>query len=54
MTQAAKCTVEVDAALAGTPEAQQLEYLRLQIEMRTLGLGWDEFATKWSSPKAVS
>ena len=31
------------------PEAQQLEWLRRQIEMRVLGLGWTEFATRWSS-----
>jgi len=31
------------------PEAQQLEYLRLQIEMRVLGLGWTQYATRWSS-----
>ena len=31
------------------PEAQQLEYLRLQIEMRTLGLGWTQYSTRWSS-----
>ena len=31
------------------PEAQQLEYLRTQIEMRVLGLGWTQYATRWSS-----
>ena len=31
------------------PEAQKLEYLRLQIEMRVLGLGWTEYSTRWSS-----
>ena len=31
------------------PEAQQLEYLRLQIEMRVLGCGWTQYATRWSS-----
>ena len=31
------------------PEAQQLEYLRYQIEMRVLGLGWSEYATRWSA-----
>jgi hypothetical protein len=30
-------------------EAEQLEFLRKQIEMRTLGLGWTQFATRWSS-----
>ena len=33
------------------PEAVQLEYLRNQIEMRVLGLGWTEFMTRWSSNK---
>ena len=31
------------------PEAQRLEYLRLQIEMRTLGCGWTKYSTRWSS-----
>jgi hypothetical protein len=31
------------------PEAQQLEWLRRQIEMRVLGCGWAQFATRWSS-----
>ena len=31
------------------PEAQKLEYLRHQVEMRVLGLGWTEYATRWSS-----
>jgi hypothetical protein len=31
------------------PEAQKLEYLRHQIEMRVLGLGWTQYATRWSS-----
>ena len=29
------------------PEAQQLEFPRCQIEMRVLGLGWSEYATRW-------
>ena len=33
----------------GRPKAQQLEYLRYQIEMRVPGLGWSEYATRWSS-----
>ena len=33
------------------PEAQQLEWLRRQIEMRVLGLGWTQYATRWSSSK---
>ena len=33
------------------PRSQQvrLDWLRNQIEMRTVGLGWVEFASKWSS-----
>jgi hypothetical protein len=31
------------------PEAQKLEYLRNQIEMRVLGLGWTQYGTRWSS-----
>jgi len=31
------------------PEAQKLEYLRNQIEMRVLGLGWTQYSTRWSS-----
>jgi hypothetical protein len=40
---------QVAAALKGKPEAQQLEYLRLQIEMRVLGCGWSQYSTRWSS-----
>ena len=40
---------QVAAALKGKPEAQQLEYLRLQIEMRVLGCGWSQYATRWSA-----
>ena len=50
----AKSKAEVAAALLNSagrskPEAQQLEYLRNQIEMRVLGLGWTQYATRWSS-----
>ena len=31
------------------PESLQLEYLRYQIEMRVLGCGWDQYATRWSA-----
>jgi hypothetical protein len=47
----AKSKTEVQQVLRGKPEAQQLEYLRKQIEMRVLGLGWTQFATRWSSNK---
>jgi hypothetical protein len=50
VTPAAKDGAAVDRALKGlTSEAERLEYLRLQIDMRTIGLGWDQFKTKWSS-----
>ena len=46
--------VLVPKAIYQTPlkdqsEAKQLEVLRLQIDMRVIGLGWDQFKTKWSS-----
>jgi hypothetical protein len=47
--QGARDAKGVDKAINGKPEAQQLEYLRLKIEMRVLGLGWSQFATRWSS-----
>lgn len=46
---AARTPAEVERALAGEPEAQQLAWLRRQIEMRTIGLGWVQFATRYSS-----
>ena len=42
----------LDADGRQKPEAQQLEYLRRQIEMRVLGLGWVQYATRWSSSKS--
>ena len=47
--QRAKSKPQVAAALKGKPEAQQLESLLLQIEMRVLGCGWTQFATRWSA-----
>ena len=47
--QRATTREQVQGYLDGRAEAQQLEYLRLQIEMRVLGLGWQQFATRWSS-----
>ena len=47
----AKSKSEVEQVLRGKPEAQQLEWLRKQIEMRVLGLGWTRYATRWSSNK---
>ena len=47
----AKDKAEVERIIAGKPEAQVLEYLRKQIEMRVLGCGWTQFATRWSSNK---
>ena len=54
--QRARSAKEVQAALLDVngrqkPEVQQLEYLRYQIEMRVLGLGWTQYATRWSSSK---
>ena len=48
-TQGVKDAKAVDAHLKGRPEVQQLEYLRLQIDMRVIGLGWDQFKTNWSA-----
>ena len=50
---AARNDAAVGAYLAehSSSEAQQLEYLRKQIEMRVLGLGWLQYATRWSSNK---
>lgn len=52
--QGARSSQEVSVALKDDkgepkPEAQQLEFLRKQIEMRVLGLGWTQYATRWSS-----
>jgi len=52
--QGAKDAKEIDSVITGKPEAQQLEYLRLQIEMRVLGLGWTQYATRWSSKSDIS
>ena len=57
--QRARSKADVKAALHETisgklrpkPEAQQLEWLRRQVEMRVLGLGWTQYATRWSSNK---
>lgn len=49
--QRAKSKEEVARCCEGKPEAQVLEYLRLQIEMRVLGCGWEQFTTRWSSNK---
>ena len=49
MTQGATDVKAVDAQLAGKPETQQLEYLRHQIDMRVIGLGWNQFKTNWSA-----
>ena len=49
--QAARDGAAVDRFLKDKPESTQLEYLRKQIEMRVLALGWTQFATRWSSNK---
>ena len=54
-TQRATSQAEIAAALVdeasgkSKPEAAQLEWLRYQIEMRVLGLGWTQYQTRWSS-----
>ena len=61
-TQRAKSAADIEQALTDPPkkaggkrvpkpEAQQLEYLRTQIEMRVLGCGWTQYQTRWSSSK---
>lgn len=46
--QGVKDQRDLEAALEGKSVTAQLEELRRQIEMRTIGLGWREFETKWS------
>jgi hypothetical protein len=48
-TKAAVKKALLDSKGRDKPEAQKLEYLRNQIEMRVLGLGWAQYATRWSS-----
>ena len=48
-SQAVMSIAALDKALKDHSEAKQLEILRFQIDMRTIGLGWDQFKTKWSS-----
>ena len=50
-SQAARSDAEVGRYLNGKPESTQLEYLRKQVEMRTIGLGWSQYSTRWSSNK---
>ena len=47
----ARDMAEVNRFLSAKPESQQLEYLRKQIEMRVLALGWTQYATRWSNNK---
>ena len=46
--QGVKTRAELDALLAEMSITAQLAELRRQIEMRTIGLGWRQFETKWS------
>lgn len=47
-----KSVNDAEAALAGLGSEQlRLDWLREQIEMRVVGLGWIEFKTNWSSGK---
>ena len=40
---------QLDAALKDLSPNEQIAELRRQIEMRTVGLGWREFKTKWGA-----
>ena len=46
-TQGVKDRASLEAALEGLSANDQLAELRRQVEMRTVGLGWHEFAVKW-------
>ena len=48
VTQGVKDRRELEAALCGKSHNEQLAELRRQIEMRTLGCGWTQFATKFT------
>ena len=52
-SQRAESIAEVDAYIHERPEAQKLEFLRKQIEMRVLGCGMTQFSTQWSSSSDV-
>ena len=43
--------IKARASSGGQNEGPQKTFLREQIEMRVLGLGWTQFATQWSSSK---
>ena len=45
--QGVKTAAELERALGGKSEPEQLAELRRQIEMRTVGCGWTQFETKW-------
>ena len=45
--QGVKTAAELERALGGKSEPEQLAELRRQIEMRTVGCGWTHFETKW-------
>ena len=44
-----KVDAQWQAFIKDKPESEVLMFLRKQIEMRVLGLGWSQFATRWSS-----
>ena len=48
-SQAITTNGALEKALKDQSEAKQLETLRFQIDMRTIGLGWNQFKTKWSA-----
>lgn len=39
----------IDSKLNGQSEASKLKFLRNEIEMRVIGLGWIQFETRWGS-----
>ena len=53
LQQRAQSIEEVDAYMVDRPEAQNLEFLRKQVEMRVLGCGMAQYATRWSSSSDV-
>ena len=47
-SQGIKSKAALDRLLEGMSISEKLAELRRQIEMRTVGLGWTQFATKWT------
>ena len=49
--EVAKVDAKWAAFVMGKPESEVLMFLRKQIDMRVIGCGWSQFATRWSSNK---